>query len=810
MTTPRTGWWAKYFVDFTLDVPTPQINVSGGERYPASFTVAVDDPVFSFGGYVRESASFDVTAPNPLVNVDITRIQRSFNINCPEPRMDFLSGERYDAPFEVACPTPSFSFDGIEHYSREFSVATAEPSFNMLGKSIPRSSFGIICPTPVLPMRVREYHAPELFTFTASNLAWQLPDWCDAYDMVGLGAGGGGNPGTSGYANGRGGGPGQFAARTIVRGVDVPWTARAHMITVGTGGGQSTQGSATSMGPTGIAGVGISATQGFGGASGGGQWGESPGYVFTFHGQQYWGGLNHIPASGANYAGWSGCGDGNLGGPGTGGAGGRGALIGGDPGGVGCRGQGWIYCYQLRPTPMRPEEIPYVPPVIPTYTRLSNNALYFQSSVGAGANVATAQRMNNDSAEDDSQTMTAADSTNGNWLMVDLQEIQYVRHIVIGYDYLYRLMGSNVLGPAMAENLVVYTNSEELGWPTYWDILSWTPTYASTGSINGLVTIPVDRNIRCVLLQAQPTNNSGVLGITEFQVWGKSATVPGGNGNGGGQPSGAIPTLYVPYRSGVQSISGTLTGSPIVMASGGNSTAPWVCVDPAGNVYCDNVWSTVGINRVTKISAAGLIQHIVPASGLSTGLKGMAYLNSPAAVSLPLIVDVTARDVIGIMVDYPSVGQYLAIPMQFTGLVSPVDVAVDSLLNIYVTDTSRAAGTRIVKMDGATGAQSNVVYSGVTSPTGICFDSNDIMYVTDSTANKAYKIESNGAATDLGFVNVNAGGIAVGGGMVYVLDTGGNIISRTVGGQAGSSVALPMDGGNNSRIAGIAAGFPFT
>lgn len=589
MTSPRvTGWWAKHFVNFNLDVPTPQFGMGHLSRVPASFTVAVDNPVFNFDGGTRETAEFALTGLNPQINVDVTRVPTSFDLNVPA-RMDFLSGERYSESFDITVPLeegeipaelpgdpellwvgagtaganafqfnfeseaaegdyvlvigtkigssqPSFSnverdgvpldfiadsegvrfiagaiafwggvvpigkggnkeivasqsgtvqaqemlwvamtfknvtsarnddvdglyftypgpFDRIilakenemslialgfagtyhntppqnrwpamplalqgwgpgivpfvslgqrsslaiginsgpttftwtepgnwggnakgiilsgaaaiekpkgegtfkfiarERYPRDFGIVVNEPSINMAGRIPQRGSFGIACPTPTFPIRAREAVAPQEFLLTATNLSWPIPDWCDAFDMVALGAGAGGDSGKSAYTNGWGGGAGGFTSKTIKRGVDLAWNITTLTITVATGPGQLVNGGATSMGPTGVGGLGISGAGGLCGA-GGNQYGRAPG-THAFNGRYYHGGIQDIPANGANYSGWTGCGDGNLGGPGTGGAGGRGALVGGDPGGVGCRGQAWVYCYQLFPPPIR-------------------------------------------------------------------------------------------------------------------------------------------------------------------------------------------------------------------------------------------------------------------------------------------------------------------------------------------------------------------------------------------------------------------------------------------------------------------------
>ncbi|AOQ28891.1 hypothetical protein SEA_WATERFOUL_27 [Mycobacterium phage Waterfoul] len=80
------------------------------------------------------------------------------------------------------------------------------------------------------------YTTPGTYTYT-------IPVWCSKIDLVLLGAGGGGASSGTFYAlSGFPGAAGQWFIATLTRGVDIPWTATAITIIVGTGGARGSGG----------------------------------------------------------------------------------------------------------------------------------------------------------------------------------------------------------------------------------------------------------------------------------------------------------------------------------------------------------------------------------------------------------------------------------------------------------------------------------------------------------------------------------------------------------------------------------------
>ena len=135
------------------------------------------------------------------------------------------------------------------------------------------------------------------------------------------------------------------------------------------------------------------------------------------------------------------------------------------------------------------------------------NTVYAQNTKYPSNSFATYQYMNDDSASGASgQTATAG---SGGYVRADCGSSRSVGYIVIGYDYLNNLPGG--WGTSYTEGVTIQGSQDASTWTT----LGTTPTYASTGSTNGLVTIPIWNTYRYIQL----INTSSYFALTEFQVW---------------------------------------------------------------------------------------------------------------------------------------------------------------------------------------------------------------------------------------------------------------------------------------------------
>lgn len=135
------------------------------------------------------------------------------------------------------------------------------------------------------------------------------------------------------------------------------------------------------------------------------------------------------------------------------------------------------------------------------------STVYTQNTKYGSNSFATYQYMNDGSASGTSgQTATAGA---GGYVRADCGSARAVGYIVIGYDYLNNLPGG--WGASYTEGVTVQGSQDATTWTT----LATTPTYASTGSSNGLVVIPIWNTYRYI--QLIKTNN--YFALTEFQVW---------------------------------------------------------------------------------------------------------------------------------------------------------------------------------------------------------------------------------------------------------------------------------------------------
>lgn len=184
-------------------------------------------------------------------------------------------------------------------------------------------------------------HAAALTSYTTpGTYQYRIPVWCRFIEIILCGSGRGGN-GNSNALPGAGGNAGGWAAITLERGVDIPWTLLDITIVVtdggagGTGsvfvGGQGTNGSAVTAA---ISGTVILSAPGGTGERSGNQAGGSPG-PYSYGGQTYPGGAETTTGSGT---------PGNP--PGGGGRGGNGNTFGGFNGGKGAPGVGHVRARQ--------------------------------------------------------------------------------------------------------------------------------------------------------------------------------------------------------------------------------------------------------------------------------------------------------------------------------------------------------------------------------------------------------------------------------------------------------------------------------
>lgn len=147
-------------------------------------------------------------------------------------------------------------------------------------------------------------------------------------------------------------------------------------------------------------------------------------------------------------------------------------------------------------------------------TRHQRDVTYYQSSTYASNNPATYQYMNDYSANganNNAQTGTNSGVANTQWIMADVGRTITIKKIVLGYDYLANLPGG--WGVTYTQGRAIEISNDNVSW-TY---VTTAPTYTSTGSTNGLVTININADARYVRLINYSTTFVAAL---EFQVWG--------------------------------------------------------------------------------------------------------------------------------------------------------------------------------------------------------------------------------------------------------------------------------------------------
>lgn len=138
---------------------------------------------------------------------------------------------------------------------------------------------------------------------------------------------------------------------------------------------------------------------------------------------------------------------------------------------------------------------------------------YSQSTVYPGTNAATELYMNNGSADgSNNDNQTGTEGSSGEWIKADLGSSKYVDYIVIGYDYLTNL-ANGPWGTPYTDNAPIEGSTNNTSWTSE----GTAPTYASSGSSNGLVSVNIGASYRYIRILG---NSNLYLALLEFQIWG--------------------------------------------------------------------------------------------------------------------------------------------------------------------------------------------------------------------------------------------------------------------------------------------------
>jgi hypothetical protein len=173
-------------------------------------------------------------------------------------------------------------------------------------------------------------HAPVTTHYTAAaTVVYSIPDWCDVVDVIVIGGGGGGCQGKT-VVTGQGGTAGEWSARTLTKGIDIPPGITGLSCTVGAGGPSANNNSQPNPAGNGhntsVTAAGVPSTTGLAGLGGGhtgSQRGEGAGN-FVWNGVTYTGGTEVSGSQAARAPGGGGVGGGAL--NGSGGSGATGAV----------------------------------------------------------------------------------------------------------------------------------------------------------------------------------------------------------------------------------------------------------------------------------------------------------------------------------------------------------------------------------------------------------------------------------------------------------------------------------------------------
>lgn len=136
---------------------------------------------------------------------------------------------------------------------------------------------------------------------------------------------------------------------------------------------------------------------------------------------------------------------------------------------------------------------------------------YTQSSVYSANFAADETSMTNGSANESVSSKTGTNPSVNEYIKANLGSSKFVSYIQLGYDYLTNLPGG--WGTTYTQNLLVSTSTDD---STYTPV-KITPAYSATGSNNGLVNIPINRQCQYVKLAVTSSN---YMAATEFSLWG--------------------------------------------------------------------------------------------------------------------------------------------------------------------------------------------------------------------------------------------------------------------------------------------------
>ena len=295
--------------------------------------------------------------------------------------------------------------------------------------------------------------------------------------------------------------------------------------------------------------------------------------------------------------------------------------------------------------------------------------------------------------------------------------------------------------------------------------------------------------------------NSNVCGSIAVDPTGSNIYV-------GGYYQTSQPVIYN-IMNGTTSISpgvvSTLAGSGVASFADTNSYSlfnrPWgIAVDSVGNVYVGDINN----NRIRKITSGGVVSTLAgqATGGFSDATGTNAMFNTPIGVAVDLSGNVYVGDYSNNKIrKITPAGVVSTFAGQQTGgysdamgtnakFANPVDVAVDTLGNVYVADSNNqrirkitAAGvvTTLAGQNGsgysdATGTNAMFAY-----PYGVSVDLSGNVYVGDENNQRIRKITPGGVVSTLAGQNSSGFSDAVGTNAVFNLpygvapDTSGNV-----------------------------------
>lgn len=151
------------------------------------------------------------------------------------------------------------------------------------------------------------------------------------------------------------------------------------------------------------------------------------------------------------------------------------------------------------------------PPPPPSAEHLSGVKYSITGTLWPGDNAPTYEGMNNGSADASTNNAETGTNNDGGAVTADCGAVKHIDHIVIGYDYLNNLPTG--WGVTFTENLNVEGSTNNTDWTS----ITTTPTYASSGSSDGLVSIPIDGDYRYIRIKSA---TDYYICLLEFQIWG--------------------------------------------------------------------------------------------------------------------------------------------------------------------------------------------------------------------------------------------------------------------------------------------------